>query len=207
MRAAARRAAAADPKKANSTCARGCRVAVRCQQRVDLPVLVLPQACSQCWNRLRYSGRARSRRRMNSAGIGSRCARTTTSRHAAAQKLPEGRRAVGVDDGHVEQRVELVAERRRAPAPARRPWASAGGGRASAARACLAGVKRVPSAKFITLVGTSANFSQARRVVSRSWKRFSGCSAQVRLGMPAHERESPAPTRPGRSPARRSAAA
>ncbi len=40
---------------------------------------------------------------------------------------------------------------------------------------CLRAVNRVPSAKFITLVGTRANFSQARRVASASWVRSSGC--------------------------------
>ncbi|MCK7499080.1 MAG: hypothetical protein MZW92_57745 [Comamonadaceae bacterium] len=37
---------------------------------------------------------------------------------AAAQQVPEGRRAVRVDDGHVEQRVELLAHRRQRDAQA-----------------------------------------------------------------------------------------
>ena len=38
----------------------------------------------------------------------------------------------------------------------------------------LAGVKRVPSANTITLVGTSENFWQARRAVSWSWRPRAG---------------------------------
>ena len=38
-----------------------------------------------------------------------------------------------------------------------------------------AGVKRVPSTKLITVVGMRRNFSQARRVASRSRPRASGC--------------------------------
>jgi len=40
--------------------------------------------------------------------------------------------------------------------------------------ACLAGVKRVPSTKFITDTGISANFRQARRVASISRPASSG---------------------------------
>jgi len=45
--------------------------------------------------------------------------------------------------------------------------------------ACLAGVKRVPSTKFITETGMSANFRQARRVASVSRPASSGRLAIV----------------------------
>jgi len=41
-------------------------------------------------------------------------------------------------------------------------------------RACLAGVKRVPSMKLVTLVGIRANLAQARRVASWSLARNAG---------------------------------